>query len=54
LGDLHVDERGCAIVRGTVSGTVINKGGRVQVFGTVSEVTGFGTIHVDKYARVIR
>jgi hypothetical protein len=53
-GDLHVDEGGCAIVRGTVSGAVINKGGRVQVFGTVGEVTGFGTIHVDEYARVMR
>ena len=53
-GDLHVDDGRCAIVRGTVSGTVINKGGRVQVFGTVGEVTRFGTIHVDEYAKVMR
>ena len=53
-GNLHVDEGGCTIVRGTVSGAVINKGGRVQVFGTVGEVTGFGTTHVDENARIIR
>jgi autotransporter passenger strand-loop-strand repeat protein len=53
-GDLHVDAGGFAIIRGTVNGAIINKGGRVEVFGTVGEVTGFGTTHVDQAGKVIR
>ena len=53
-GDLHVDSGGAAIIRGAVNGAVINKGGRVQVFGTIGEITGYGTNHVDANATVIR
>ena len=53
-GSLHVDAGGFAIVRGTVHGAIINKGGRVEIFGTVGEVTGFGTTHVNEHATVLR
>lgn len=53
-GDLHVDAGGAAVIRGAVNGAVINKGERIQVFGTVGEVTGFGTTHLDANAAVLR
>lgn len=36
--DVIVEKGGCAIIRGTVAGCLINLGGSVEVFGTVSVI----------------